>query len=364
MGKRFALALLLAVVSWTGMPGEIVYADRFIPADTEAIQYFGRWDMTAPGQVRTGRGAVYLRVDFTGTFLKLRLKDTQNWWRYTIDGKEYTKFKPQAEETLLADNLPPGRHQLFLIRCTEGRFGVSVLEGLDIDDQAEVMKAAAPSERRIEIVGDSIAAGAMNDGPQGLSYLNKEDGSVAFAPELARQLGAEWSVVAKSGEGVVHNYEESWPANGIHTQDTYGRTFYTEAKPVWNSGQFPPQVILITMGTNDFSDADRKPTQQSFVAGYEEIIRVVRHMNPDAVIIGVEPVPVMIGPDAGIWVRQAVEAMCSAGDKKLYFIPVNVNGPLLQDTDYVGDGTHPTVAGARKIADYLRGPVAAIMGWE
>ena len=365
MKRRFVLILLLAALAcWAELLTGVAQAARFVPADAGAIQYFGRWDRSQAGTARTGRGAAYLRVDFTGTSLRLRLQDPQNWWRYAIDGREYTKFRPQGGETMLADQLAPGRHTLFLIRATEGQYGISTLLGLVLDDGAELLPAAPASPRRIEIVGDSIAAGAMNDGPLPLNYRTKEDGAAAFAPELARQLQAEWSVVAKSGEGVARNYMEYYTGQHLHTEDTYARTFYTEEQPHWNPASFPPQVILVTMGTNDFTDLPHKPTEQEFVAGYERLLRLVRRLNPAAVIIGVEPVPAMIGPAAGTWVRQAVTALQTAGDTKLYFIPINAAGPLLQDSDYVGDGTHPTKAGAKKIADYLRPRVAAIMGWE
>ena len=361
--RGFLLLLLALALSWTSLSA-VACAQKLVPADAGAIQYLGRWDLAVPGIARTGRGAVYLRVDFSGTSLRACLQDRQNWWRYTIDGREYTKFKPQSDETLLADGLPPGRHQLLLVRCTEGRYGVSTLSGLKLDDDGELLPAAPASSRRMEIIGDSIAAGAKNDGPQGVSYLNREDGSRSFAAELARLLGAEWSVVAKSGEGVVHNYGEDWPGNGLHTQDTYPRTLFTAAQPVWNPAQFQPQAILINVGTNDFTDPSRKPEAAVFIAGYERLIRLVRSMNQAAVIISVEPIPAVIGPSAGSWARQAVETLKAEGDKKLYFIPVNEGKPLLQDEDYAGDGTHPTAAGAKKIAGYLRGPVAAIMGWD
>ena len=361
--KNWLLGILLFAVFLSSLLTGPADAQQFVPADSTAIQYFGRWDQSGAGRARTGRGAAYLRVDFTGTSLKLCLRDTQNWWRYSIDGREYTKFRPMTEETVLAENLAPGRHQLFLIRCTEGRYGISTLDGLKLDDGAELLAAAQPSPRRIEIVGDSIAAGANNDGPAGLSYRSKEDGSAAFAPELARQLGAEWSVVAKSGEGIVHNYGESWPGDGLHAEDTYARTFYTQAEPVWNPDRFPPQVILIALGTNDFTDAQRKPEEADFAAGYERLVRLIRKMNPEAVIIGVEPVPAVIGPKAGEWEQQTIQRLRAEGDQKLHYIPLNASGPLLQEADYAGDGTHPTAAGAKKLADYLHGPVAEIMGW-
>ena len=83
------------------------------------IQYFGRWEKGADTS-RCGQGATYIKTNFTGTSIKVLLKDTGNWWRYSIDGKEFKRFKPHGSETTLAENLQPGTHKLVLTRSTEG----------------------------------------------------------------------------------------------------------------------------------------------------------------------------------------------------------------------------------------------------
>ena len=338
-------------------------ASRFVPASAPAIQYFGRWDFSRPERVRTGRGAVYLRVDFTGTSLRLQLQEDRNWWRASIDGRDSTKFRPRTGTVTLAENLSPGRHQLVLTRITEGENGISSLAGFHLDDGAELLRGEPPAARRLEIIGDSIAAGAMNDGPQALSYAVKEDGLRAFAPRLAQALGAEWSVTAKSGEGVVRNYGEGTGRSGIHTIDTYPRTFYTEPRPIWTTARFAPQAVLLAMGTNDFSDGPGQPSEREFTAGYTRLLQSVRERNPEAVLIAVEPMALNLGPQPGQWIEQAVAARRAAGDTRLYYIPVHP-AARLQPADFVGDETHPTAEGAQKIADYLKPIAAAILGWQ
>ena len=36
----------------------------------------------------------------------------------------------------------------------------------------------------------------------------------------------------------------------------------------------------------------------------------------------------------------------------------------MEESDYIGDNTHPTKAGSGKIADYLKDKVAGILGWD
>lgn len=363
---------ILAVVLWllgsADFGSHEAEAAVLVGASAPEIQYFGRWEHSHPAAARTGRGAAYLRVDFTGSSLGVRLKDDKNWWRYSIDGREYTKFRPQAVETMLAENLAPGRHQLFLARCTEGQGGISEFSGLLLADDGSLQSPTAVHERRIEVIGDSIAAGAMNDGPLGLSYYTIEDGLSAFGPVLAQKLRAEWSIVAKSGEGVVHNYTENWSGQGkgknLHVQDTYVRTFFSQAEPQWNPAQFSPQLILIAMGTNDFVERPRKPAESVFTAGYGRLLQLVRQMNPEAVILGIEPVPLHWGPEPGRWIANAVAKQRLTGDSRVYFVPIHGTALQLLSTDFIGDDTHPTIEGSKKLAAYLYGEVERIMGWH
>ena len=164
----------------------------------------------------------------------------------------------------------------------------------------------------------------------------------------------------------IHNWAEKWPGDQVHTADRYQWTKYSdkfEGNQQWDAKQFPVDGIIIAMGTNDFSDNKRKPTEEEFVAGYTKLIETVRKMNPDAKIICTEPVPGWVGKKARTWISTSVENLKAKGDKKLYYIELNTPAPLLEESDYAKDSTHPLKSGATKIASYLKDKVAAIMGW-
>ena len=44
------------------------------------IQYFGRWDKTDANNYRCAQGAVYIKLSFTGTSIKVRMLDKENYW--------------------------------------------------------------------------------------------------------------------------------------------------------------------------------------------------------------------------------------------------------------------------------------------
>ena len=362
--KKFFIGALAAAFLF---PGLSATEAKDIAATSPSIQYFGRWD--AGDVYRCAQGATYIRANFTGTSLKADLTGPGDWWRVSVDGGPFRRFRPEGKNTVLAENLAPGRHSVLLVRSTEGYMGLSEFRGFIVDDDADIAAPDARKKRRIEFVGDSITAGAVNDGVRsGENYNDIEDNDMSFGPQLARALGADYSVLAKSGEGVIHNWAESWPGKEVHTADRYAWTFYystfSDDNLKWDPAQFPVDAVVIAMGTNDFSDRNRRPTEAEFKTGYKKLITTVRAMNPKAVIICTEPVPSWVGEDARRWIRTSVEEMTQAGDKKLHFIPVNEAGPLLAETDYVGDNTHPTKEGSAKIAAYLKDKVAAILGWQ
>ena len=110
----------------------------FIEAVCPQIQYFGRWEKN-PSVYRCAQGATYIKANFTGTSLYAYLEDSNAWWRVSIDGGEFRRFRPRGKHTMLAENLSQGEHKVLLVRSTEGRAGVSEFRGFYIDDDAQIL---------------------------------------------------------------------------------------------------------------------------------------------------------------------------------------------------------------------------------
>lgn len=366
-------------------PAAALAAD--IPASSPAIHYEGRWQEEADGSRAAAQGAIYLETEFTGTGISARLQDKNNRWLVAIDGQPAKKIhlsKEAAKDqpTMLAKDLPKGRHTLRMERATEGSYGISRLYGFvtDAPDRPAPMKtmkapkapetaptpASLPHRKlRLEFIGDSITAGFRNDGQKhGRNDADIEDGSMSFAPQLARLLGADYSVLAKSGEGVVHNWGAAWPDKGLHTEERYRWTFFGGAKvkgnTLWQGKKLPIDAVIIAMGTNDFSDKRQKPFHQDYVTAYLQLLRTVHAMNPQASILCLEPLPAMITPVAGLWIEEACHKAAAAG-LPVSYLPLNNHGPLLAPEDYVGDGTHPTKQGSAKLAAYLAPKLADLL---
>ena len=360
--KKFLASLFACTCLFASSTAEAV---TIFPSDNH-IQYFGRWEKTK-NDYSCGYGATYIKANFYGTDILLYSAGDHSWWRYSIDGAPFNKFKIEDGKTVMAKGLEEGKHSLLLVRSTEGEAGISHIYGFELNDGGYMMASDKPKERRLEFVGDSISAGACNDGPQDLPWYDKGDNDMAYGPQLARMLDADYSVSARSGEGVIHNYGEKPPYNEVHTADRYAWVNYSwvadNKNPKWDFSQFPVDAVLIELGTNDFSLDSPKPEHNDFVKGYVNLVLTIHQYNPEAKIICIEPLPSNIHKDAGNWINEAVNKLNRNGYKDVYYIPVNNRKPLLSSEDYVGDDTHPTAEGSRKFAEFLKDRVAKILNW-
>lgn len=301
--KKMAVTALAVFSFFAASCSEAV----MVPPSDENIQYFGRWEMVDDA-CQTGYGATYIKANFYGTGITAYTSGKMSWWRCSIDGGELQKFDPAQGEIVLAEGLPLGEHSIFLTRSTEGEFGINEFKGFNVH-QGHMLPPDRVKQRRIEFVGDSITAGACNDGPQSAAWYDKQDNNMSFAPQLARMLDADYSVTAKSGEGVLRNYGEiDPPYRGVHTADRYPWSFYygtfDDDNKKWNFDKFPVDLVIVSIGTNDFSWNKPLPDKTMFIGKYKELIATIRAYNPKSVIICTSPVPSGIDKKASQWIEK------------------------------------------------------------
>ena len=375
-------------------------AASFVPATSSRIKTMGRWIPADNGSLYAGRGGVVASAVFEGTAVQVQMySDSQGdvWWLKKLDNGPLIRFKAQMGMNVLFQNLPMGRHTLFLIRDTEGMRGVTILRGFYFIGEpdmpppvppAPVQKPVVtnrkavhkndknitgnagtpvvppvqprPRRRSMEIIGDSVAAGAFiyHEG----DYFQRESGYLAFGPRLARMLNADWSCIASSGEGAVRNNEEKPPYTAKHADEQIERAFYTQKEPRWNNQMDDPDLVILAYGENDFNDAEYRPPDAYFKEQYKKLILQLRQFRPNSVIFCMTPANVVTSQRSVPGMSGAVAELRAAGDSKVYFIDLNAQGPLLNQSDFL-DGVHPLSSGHEKIALYLRGIVRAVLDW-
>jgi lysophospholipase L1-like esterase len=225
--------------------------------------------------------------------------------------------------------------------------------------------------RRIQIVGDSIAAGegvdvesaseCSGDWSQDQQFT---DMGKTFGPMLAKELDAEVHVIAWSGKGLYLNYDDTWDDRLM--PELY-ELLYLEDKaedaPKWDHTLFAPDAVLIELGTNDFGPS---------VTGDRTIDDVTPFV--DAYITFVDTL-LEYYPDVEIFALSSHLLEASRNDKLIEALDLLETSYADQGIDRVhaitdikkvgakGCNGHPNVEQHQAMADELEPTIKDVMGW-
>lgn len=241
-------------------------------------------------------------------------------------------------ELVLAENLPTGNHTFEVYRQTEHR-------GAEVGISSITMNGSfneKPADNRlyIEFIGDSIstgfgALGTTSDSDGGSPKW--QDATAAYPYLTAKALGADFSDVCYSGIGAKYGWQDPNMLNFYPYQRwQYDRTTQ------YNFNARQPDVVVIALGTNDIAmEAERGITLEQRLAGYQELLDMVRAKNPNSKIVWIygmmtdednARIPAIIEENGG----------AAAGLYSLELV-----------TNTAGAGWHPSAAGQQKFADDL-----------
>lgn len=190
---------------------------------------------------------------FDGTAVALRLEDGVNRLRVTLDGGAggtVTLVRPGAAELSIA-GLPAGPHRIRLE--TLGEAGSPArFDGFFLPPGGRALPAPAPARWRIAFIGDSDTVGyggtVRHRDCTGEQVFASTDTTRSYPALAARALRAEAVVTARSGIGLLRNYEGADP----------GRTMARLYPLVLPDGPALPEaplaadVVVVALGSNDF----------------------------------------------------------------------------------------------------------------
>lgn len=294
-------------------------------------------------------------VRFRGTGLAVTLDDPARYYSVVVDGQVGPRLATSSgeQEYVLAAGLPDAEHLVELYRRTEGSYGSTRFISVRID--GELLPPPVVS-RRIEVLGDSITCGYGNEGPD--QYCNfsaeTENHYLTYAALAARALGAELSTIAWSGKGVVYNYgtnvDEPLP-------ELHRRALPRDPASLLDL-RWQPDVVLINLGTNDFSTGG-DPPQALFVSAYTGLLEALRADYPGALILSTVA-PKLFGDDqvrAETYIQAAVADRVGQGDARVKQVDIST-----ASTGFGCDG-HPSLATHRAMSERLVSVLKQELGW-
>jgi lysophospholipase L1-like esterase len=331
----------------------------FPPTDSR-VRIMGRHEVVTQDSVRFAASGVVISVQFRGTSVAVDLHDefrggsSYNWFTVMIDGVEHSRFRTLSGQTryVLAESLPAGSHRLDLIKDTEGQNGWNALTGIHAEALAELPPAP---ERKIEFIGDSITCGFGVDdsliGCKDGTWFDQHRASHAFGPLTARRFNAQYMLTGFSGMGMYRNWNSLAPV----VPQRYDGVFADyEESPAWTHASFSPQLIMVAVGTNDFSDGDGVTPRAAFdpdayLSAYSGFVARLRSVHPQAKIL-LTASPTM-NPE-----RLAMQLSL------LRQIP-GVTVYSFKNRYNQGCNGHPNAAEQRQMSDELIPVISSLMSW-
>ncbi|MFA6115117.1 MAG: SGNH/GDSL hydrolase family protein [Sphingomonas sp.] len=318
----------------------------------------GRAVTEADGSMRFGWPGVYVEGRFKGTGLLVRLHNGSGRLRLLIDGMEKGRFDRTGDVDVRIGGLSDGEHGFRLEKLSETQGDATRLIGFFPTDGGVPLSPPARTGRQIEFIGDSHSVGYGDTSANRIctptELRDTTDTQQAFGPILARRLGADYRINAYSGFGIVRNYGGSRPGESM--PGLYERMIPSDPTPVeTDPGGWRPQIIVINLGTNDFSTpphkgepwADQNALRAAYRARYVRFARDVMARQPAARLI-------LMGSDAFIADVELVASALGSGARG------RVSTVHVVGLDLGGCDWHPSLKDHRHMADLLHAEITRV----
>jgi len=270
----------------------------------------------------------YFRAAFEGTRVFFRMVRGDEILHIVIDGQPALPLiKPEAG-VYEVDGLDEAKHTIGIFVATESQGAPNTFGGFAIPSGGKALKVPR-LHRQVEFIGDSHTVG-YGDLSASRKCTAEEvwaetDDTKALGPMAASHYDADYQINAISGRGVVRNYDGS---SGDTLPQAYPYVLF-DKKQKYRDSVWKPEVIVIALGTNDFSTplkpGERWKTRDELHADYEatymRFLKKLRAGNPHAYFI-------LWATDIGTGeieeeVQKVVDQRIRSGDNNVTFLPIN-----------------------------------------
>lgn len=330
----------------------------------------------------TGAGVEY---QFTGTQTKITITGDNG----SVSADNGARIAFYADGVLVKDEMMSEETQVFtidfdeealhtvkVIKLSESANNSILIDQIEVDGVGDIAPTAEKAHK-IEFIGDSITCGYGVDAEsERESFKTKtEDGSKTYAYKTAMKLDADYSMVSYSGFGVVSGYTSPGKLNTKQLVSNYydrvgfSWAWTSDGKNItdneWDFEEYVPDLVVINLGTNDYSYAKDPKTGKNdetrakeFEVAYVEFLKTIREKNPEAEILCTLGI---MGQELYDNIENAVSEYTSeTGDEKVNTLKFDV-----QDmNDGLGADWHPSDITHTRAAIKLSDTITELYGWE
>jgi hypothetical protein len=365
-----------------GGPGGDAGADAEIgPQGPPAIGFIGRFDTRDPAGPKAAWPGSRIVIRFQGTDLGVRFDDEfadgkpgPSEWEVTIDGVRQPKITlaKGAADYQVAKGLAAGVHVVDLYKRSESQVGVTQLLAVDYHG-GSLLAPPPPSDRRIEIVGDSSATGFGVDGvgpdcPVANDAAQWENFRESWGAILGTTFGADVHGSSYSGKGLV---KDIWRPDTEVMPLLFPRANPEDDSSTFDLTSWQPHAVVIMIGGNDFDIGqpvdDGPATLDEFTTAYGTLVGNMRAAYPTAhLFLATSPTlsdDYPAGRQSRTNVKTAiasvVAARAGAGDTRVHAVEPSV----ATAAEITGCDGHGGSAYQVRVAGELAAPIRAAVGW-
>lgn len=287
-----------------------------------------------------------ISVCFQGIEITVHIEDMSNsgksWLNVYIDDLpvRVMRIDPDNRSYQLADDLEDIPHTITLQKRTEAGFGTIKFVDLT-SENGSFLPPPSPRPHRIMVIGDSITCGYGNEAQIPCDCdPSRENNALAYSSLVGDYLNAEVLVVGASGTGCYQNY-------GGTKEGRMSDYFMETICPDLDQramDPFDPEVIVINLGTNDWS----VPIDPSdYINRYRQLLQFMRGRYPSQELLCVIG-PMNLGPSP--YLESLVRSLNEEGDTHIHFMEF----PLIRrPEDGMGGSGHPSVKKHQQMAVQL-----------
>ncbi len=339
-----------------------VAGQNSFPGNDKGITYTGRTQVQNDGAMSYDWVGVYFQTDFTGGYLAIEVsEDGISWHNLYIDGKWQKKIKitgKTPQRIILAEKLSKGTHRLRLQKCTEGEYGRTTIHKIILAKGGKLTPVAR-KERMIEVFGDSYTCGYGTESSKASDKfsIDTENCDKAYGCIVARYFNADYALTAHSGFGMVRNWGDKKQISDNNLSTRYTQIYDQHGTQSYAFDLYTPQLVLINLGTNDFSPV-AIPTDEQYVGAYLKMIQTIKEKYPGVKIICVTP------HSASRYLQASINLLRERTLNMPDVYMANSLAGMVTEQRDMGADWHPNYQGQRKIAMSLIPQISAIMGWE
>ncbi len=261
-------------------------ANTLISADDPRINYYGRFDMSDPANPVFNWSGAVIEATFEGPIIGMKMTHNNAWYDIEIDGVIDTVINcGSGQNHIFSTNLSTSMHSLRIILRNEDHFTKATFGGLYLADGKSLGQAPAKPSRKIEFLGDSYTAGYGVESPGrtcDAPTLHKfTNANKTFPMHITRAFHAQSIILGCSGKGVCRNYNDPNKRSDKPYSYYYETLLGDASSQKWDFSSWIPDLVVICLGTNDFS-TNPHPDDSMFVGDYHKLIKRVITNYPSA----------------------------------------------------------------------------------